>query len=114
MQYSASADSKTNLGAKSPLTPRSGDTTPTPPVVHKLIKPGLRRTQSHGPTLLLADRGDNAAKLLPTSEGRLVLQVSIGGRKLLLNPERPSEIQYHNEQGKVVTRSLLADEPEGE
>lgn len=58
--------------------------------------------------VLLADRGDNTAKLVPTLEGTYVLDVSIGGRKLLLNPERPAEIQYHDQQGAVVTQSLIS------
>ncbi|KAK9897859.1 hypothetical protein P389DRAFT_169874 [Cystobasidium minutum MCA 4210] len=58
--------------------------------------------------LLLADRGDNTAKLVPTPDGKYILDISIGGRKLLVNPERPAEIQYHDTQGAVVTQSLTA------
>lgn len=58
--------------------------------------------------VLLADRGDNTVKLVPTSEGTYVLDVSIGGRKLLVNPERPAEIQYHDQKGAVVTQSLIS------
>jgi len=65
------------------------------------------------PTLILADRGDNAAKLLPLDDrgSAYVLQVSIGGRKLLVNPERPHEVAYHDVDGSVVTRSLLRSVP---
>lgn len=67
------------------------------------------------PTLILADRGDNAAKLLPLDEdgSTYVLQVSIGGRKLLVNPERPHEISFHDVNGSVVTRSLVRSPSSG-
>lgn len=57
--------------------------------------------------VLLADRGDNTAKLVPTGDGAYVLDVSIGGRKLIIKPERPAEVQYHDHQGHVVTQSLF-------
>lgn len=62
------------------------------------------------PRVLLADRGDNTAKLVPTPDGTYVLDVSIGGRKLLVHPERPNEVQYHDHKGSVVTQSLLSHE----
>lgn len=99
-----------NRGNEAP-TPRASPSI-QPHHSMRLQAPPLRRTKSLEPTLILSDRGDNAAKLLPTLEGSYVVQVSIGGRKLLLNPERPGEIQYHDSDGKVVTRSLAPSDEE--
>jgi hypothetical protein len=56
---------------------------------------------------LLADRGDNTAKLVPAGNGSFVLDVSIGGRKLVIHPDKPGELQYHDRQGTVVTQHLM-------
>lgn len=69
--------------------------------------PSAMRSHELPTKVLLADRGDNTARLVPTPDGSYVLDVSIGGKKLLVNPERPAEIQYHNKQGEVVTQSLI-------
>ena len=109
---SGTASVPVNGGSETP-TPRASPSIQPNDTV-RLQAPPLRRTKSLEPTLILSDRGDNAAKLLPTFEGSYVVQVSIGGRKLLLNPERPGEIQYHDNDGKVVTRSLVPSDEEDE
>lgn len=70
----------------------------------------VSKPQELSTRVLLADRGDNTARLVPTADGAYVLDVSIGGKKLIINPERPSEIQYHDSQGLVVTQSLFSPE----
>lgn len=75
-----------------------------------LTRAQAAKSQELDTKVLLADRGDNTARLVPTAEGAYVLDVSIGGRKLIINPERPSEIQYHDPQGLVVTQSLFSHE----
>lgn len=80
----------------------------SPETSFKALLPPLLEDDAHSPALLLADRGDNAAQLLPMQDGKFALHVSIGGRKLVVNPEKPAEISYHNAVGQVVTRSLVS------
>lgn len=72
-----------------------------------LPKSPVTRPQETETKLLLADRGDNTARLVPTADGTYILDVSIGGKKLIIDPQRPNEVQYHDHQGLVVTQHLI-------
>jgi len=90
-------------------TPLSGPSTPTD--TRRLS--GSRSTSHQGhcraTKTLLADRGDNTAKIVPTEDGSYILDVSIGGRKLVIHPDKPGEIQYHDRQGTVLTQHLVPE-----